>query len=97
MMTKKISGMLLIVSIVLVGGCGISMKPATWSKAGVSLAQGEKDLAQCSEKANLLNVYGEKYDDGVFYVWGSVFTNDPDKPGIIFQKCMMGKNYKKTG
>ena len=91
---RKTIPIFMVVLLIAVSGC--ALKSATWSKRGVSMAQGEKDLAECSKKANLLNIYDDKYDDGVFYVTGSVLGNDPDKPGIIFQKCMEGKGYKKV-
>ena len=52
--------------LVLLSGC--AMGSWVWSKPGITLAQGEKDMAECSEKANLLNIYGDKYDDGQFFV-----------------------------
>jgi hypothetical protein len=91
---KKQFSLVLVILLIALSGC--ALKPATWSKRGISMAQGEKDLAECSKKANLLNIYGDKYDDGVFYVAGSVLGEDPDKPGVIFQKCMKEKGYKKV-
>ncbi len=92
---KNKFALFLVASLIGLGGC--ALKPATWSKRGVNIAQGEKDLAACSNKANLLNIYGGKFDDGVFFVAGSVLGGYPDKPGVIFQKCMMEKGYKKAG
>jgi hypothetical protein len=80
--------------LVLLSGC--AMSPWVWSKPGITLTQGEKDMAECSEKANLLNVYGGKYDDGKFFVAGSVLGQDSDKPGIIFKNCMETKGYKRS-
>ncbi len=80
--------------LVLLSGC--AMSPWVWSKPGITLAQGEKDMAECSKKANLLNIYGEKYDDGKFFVAGSVLGQDSDKPGIIFKNCMGNKGYKRS-
>ncbi len=80
--------------LVFLSGC--AMGSWVWSKPGITLAQGEKDMAECSKKANLLNIYGEKYDDGKFFVAGSVLGQDPDKPGIIFKNCMEAKGYKRS-
>ena len=80
--------------LVLLSGC--AMQSWVWSKPGVSLFQGEKDMAVCSEKANLLNIYGDKYDDGKFFVAGSVLGQDPVKPGVIFKNCMEAKGYKRS-
>ncbi len=80
--------------LVLLSGC--AMGSWVWSKPGITLAQGEKDMAACSEKANLLNIYGDKYDDGNFFVAGSVLGQDPAKPGIIFKNCMEAKGYKRS-
>ncbi len=80
--------------LVLLNGC--AMSSWDWSKRGITLAQGEKDMAECSKKANLLNIYGEKYDDGKFFVAGSVLGQDSDKPGIIFKNCMEAKGYKRS-
>ena len=80
--------------LVLLSGC--AMQSWDWSKPGVTMAQGEKDMAACSKKANLLNIYDDKYDDGKYFVAGSVLGQDPVKPGIIFKKCMEAKGYKRS-
>lgn len=92
MMCKRV-GTASIIALVLLAGC--ALKPATWSKRNVSMAQGEKDMATCSKNANLLNIYGDKYDDGKFFVAGSILGKDPDKPGILFKDCMIAKGYIK--
>ena len=88
------AGILSIAALMLLSGC--AMQSWVWSKPGISMAQGEKDMAACSEKANLLNIYGEKYDDGKFFVAGSVLGEESYKPGIIFKKCMEDKGYKRS-
>ena len=85
-------GLVSIVTLILLSGF---LSSATWSKRGGTLAQGEKALAECADKANLLNIYGDKYDDGVFYVSGSEWGSDSDEPAKIFKNCMERKGYRK--
>ena len=83
----SISGFIAVIA--LLAGCMTA--PATWSKVGVTMEQGSKDLEACASQANL--VYQAPSMDGKLAVGAFV---DASVLGSKFDRCMEGKGYRKS-
>ena len=80
-----------LVVLAFLSGCAATHQ-VVWSKAGVSAAQGEKDLEDCADKANMLYPYSSpdgKLETG--YILDAQVLKDN------FSKCMGSKGYKYAG
>ena len=83
----SISGFIAVIA--LLTGCMTT--PATWSKVGVTMARGSKDLEACASQANL--VYQASSMDGKLAVGAFV---DAGELGSKFKQCMEGRGYRKS-
>lgn len=84
-----------IVLVALLAGlaAGCSSTTTTWSKAGTGMTQATADLEECAGDGGFY--YDGKGLDGkpVAYVSQRTYSNTAGEP---FEKCIMGKGYKKS-
>jgi len=83
----SVSGFIAVIA--LLTGCMTT--PATWSKVGVTMAQGSKDLEACASQANL--AYRAPSMDGKLAVGAFVGASEQSSK---FERCMVGKGYRKS-
>lgn len=87
-MRKATSNLGFVAVIALLTGCMIA--PTTWSKVGVTMEQGSKDLEECASKADL--VYQSSSTGGQLAVGAFLDAKDLR---LRFDRCMEGKGYRK--
>lgn len=86
MKTSALSASLAVV--LLLAGCAAT-STVTWSKAGATQAQGNKDAEACAGQAGLLTrEVGGKVETGALFGRG--------EKDLAFENCMRGKGYRKN-
>ncbi|MBT3351213.1 MAG: hypothetical protein HOC91_12330 [Nitrospinaceae bacterium] len=71
---------------------GCANSTTTWSKTGVGMKQAAADLKECAGAGGLM-YEGKGLDEKpVAYVSKRTYTSTA---GVPFEKCIMGKGYKK--
>jgi len=88
-----------LVILAFLSGCAATQQ-IVWSKPGVTAAQGEKDLEDCANKANMVYPSSENMINPNTPADGKLETGyiiDSDVLKDNFSKCMGAKGYKFAG